>query len=703
MQLQKLLQNTGLLAMAALLLTIPMHAQSGQTSQQSSTGQAQAEPQPDSQTEAVPRGKVIFSRSLDMQPSDEPTPPGKPGQPENPALHHRPAAPTTEKKPTVTVTDVERGALTFTRYDLDVRLTPADSSLAVRAEITLRNDGPQPLLYLPLQISSSLIWQSVRVARGQADGSPGDGGKELAFAQHTIDSDVDHTGQVNEAVVTLARPLAPKASLTLDVIYSGQIPLNAKRLQRIGAPQDVAQSSDWDRIAPDFIGLRGFGNVLWYPATAEALKLGDGARLFQGIGRWKLRQQDAMVRMRVQLTYEGEPPTLAVLDGQVIPLEAAIPPEQTDGVSSSASSSSSSSSSTAAASALPLGPPVPKVISFDLPATRLGFQAPSLFVMTRTLVQGPGINIYALPVHGIAAQAYVDAAGLVQSQMQQWLGAKQQRDLALIDLPEAEDQPFETGATVLLPLQDAQSGALTPLLSHEMAHAWFRSPRPWMDEGIAQFMGLLWLEHTNGRDAALRSMAERRDALALAEPADPQKDPGQSLIEAHDDIYYRTKAAYVWWMLRDMVGDKVLRAALHQYQPEADTEPQYFEHLLEQAGGPEQTSSKNLQWFFHNWVYDDRGLPDLSITSVVPRLADKNQYLVAVEVANNGGAAAEVPVTVLAGVNSATQRVLVNAHARASVRVLIPAAPGEVRVNDGSVPESRASIHRREIALPAQN
>ncbi|MHB1022802.1 MAG: M1 family aminopeptidase [Acidobacteriaceae bacterium] len=704
MQFQKFTRRTGnAIATLTLLSCVTLLAQQ-------STQTAPAPAQTD-QAQPVPHGKVLFSRSLDTQSID--TPDTTPEQPAQPALAHRPvpAKPTAGvEKPAVTVTNVERGALTFTAYDLDIRLTPADSSLAVRAEITVRNDGPQPLLYLPLQISSTLTWESVRMARGHEDG-----GKELVFAQQTVDSDVDHTGQVQEAVVTLTRPLAPQASLTLDVIYAGQIPLNAERLERIGAPPDVAQGSDWDRISPGFTGLRGFGNVLWYPVASEVLRLGDGAKLFEGVGRWKQRQENATIRMRVQVVYDGDAPTLAVLDGKVIPLSAPADPTVT-GISSSsdtgstsgnAAVSSSSSSTSAAQTAAPphtepataaaFGPPIPHVVRFDLATMPLGFRVPSLFVLTRSLVEGQGVDVYAVPSNAVSAQAYAAAASLVQPFFKQWFGSHQPRSLAIIDLPEPSDQPYETGDVVFLPLRDVQSSALTPLLSHEMAHAWFRSSRPWMDEGMAQFMGLLWLEHTSGRDAAIQAMAQRRDALALAEPATPGKGAGQSLIAARDDIYYRTKAAYVWWMLRDMVNDKALRTALQQYQPEADTEPDYFEHLLEKASG------KDLKWFFDDWVYNDKGLPDLSITSVVPRLLEKNQYLVAVEVANAGDAAAEVPVTVHAGVNSATERLLVNAHARASTRVLIQGAPGEVLVNDGSVPESRASIHRSEIAIPNRN
>ena len=57
-------------------------------------------------------------------------------------------------------------------------------------------------------------------------------------------------------------------------------PQSAQRLLVIGTPQDVSLRSDWDGISVPFTGLRGFGNVVWYPASSVPVILGDGARLF---------------------------------------------------------------------------------------------------------------------------------------------------------------------------------------------------------------------------------------------------------------------------------------------------------------------------------------------------------------------------------------------------------------------------------------
>jgi len=52
-----------------------------------------------------------------------------------------------------------------------------------------------------------------------------------------------------------------------------------------------------------------------------------------------------------------------------------------------------------------------------------------------------------------------------------------------------------------------------------------------------------------------------------------------------------------------------------------------------------------------------------------------------------------VPVTVRSDTNSVTQRVLVPAHGKVVQRLLILGKPTEVQVNDGTVPETEASVH----------
>jgi aminopeptidase N len=187
--------------------------------------------------------------------------------------------------------------------------------------------------------------------------------------------------------------------------------------------------------------------------------------------------------------------------------------------------------------------------------------------------------------------------------------------------------------------------------------------------------------------AAEKVVAERpKDASAQEE----------SLIATSVDEFYRSKAAYVWWMLRDMLGEDTLKKVLASYRLDEDKDPAYVQRLVEAQ------SKRNLQWFFDDWVYHDCALPDFRVESAFPRKASQDNYLVTVTVENLGAAGAEVPVTVRFEGGELTQRVEVHAKAKGVVRVATPKPPIEVVINDGSVPESDMSnnVYKIESRKP---
>jgi hypothetical protein len=588
-------------------------------------------------------------------------------------------------------TDSERQAATFTAFDLDVHLRPAVQQIAVRARLTLRNDGKAPLTRIPLQISSSLNWERIRL--GAAD----DPMKDAVFQVATINSDADHTGQLYEATIPIAQPLAPGASLNLDATYSGVIAASARRLNAIGAPADAALHSDWDQISLPFTGLRGFGNVVWYPVVSVPVLLGDGARLFDEIGENKLRLAGTRFRLRLTIEFpHGQAPTIALINGRSVPL--AITESNT----------------------LDQSQEVASVATADSGNTTLGFEAPSLFVAMRTPHPGANLTAWTTPGDEVSVEAWIAAASTVTPFLQSWLGHNPRSQLTLLDLPDPADAPFETGALLAAPLSEPTGkvapDALLGVMVHALTHAWILSPQSptspqsppaWLNEGVASFMGTLWVEKRQGRDAALRVLEADRAALALAEPESPGQSPGQPLAQSISPVYYRTKAAYVLWMLRDMVGDAALSATLRGYDSAtAPADPRNlsaqsaFEKLLENS-----EPHPNLAWFFADWVDADKGLPDLSIEGVFPESASAGNWLIAVNLANTGYAATEVPVTVRSGsgsgIVSATQRVRIPARGKVTARILIQGKPTEVQVNDGAVPETQASIHITRLDQPA--
>jgi hypothetical protein len=550
------------------------------------------------------------------------------------------------------VTDAERKSVAITAWNLDVHLSPRERAMEVHARVTLRNAGSAPLSRIALQLSSTLHFEMV-----------GFQGKKVVFTQHTVASDADHTGKLDEAVIPLAEALGPGSLMTLDVDYGGTVPRTAERLTAIGAPDATAEASDWDRITEDFIGVRGFGNVVWYPVSSVPASLQDGAKLFAEIGRQKQMDEDATVTLRVTDEFVAPVPNAVLLDGHFM-----------SGLQPAAMPTAS----------------FPGVMTAVLPATRLGFETPSFLVARRTAVEGHGLRVLATEADAGSAQRYIAAAALAEPLITTWLG-KPKTAFTILDLPETDDAPAETGAMLATPLSSDDAQHLAPVAVHALAHGSFESTRVWLNEGVAAFLGSLWIEQGQGQPAALENLNAGRPALALVEPASPGEGAGEDLLHATSAVYYRTKAEYVLWMLRDLAGDKALQSAMQAYEAAQDTTRDYFEKLVEKASG------RDLKWFFDDWVYRDQGLPDLSIGGVYPSRESAQQVLVAVEIRNDGYAAVEVPVT-LKGISGAvTQRVLVPAHSTITHRMTFSEDPVEVDVNDGTVPEVRDSVHERII------
>ncbi len=577
------------------------------------------------------------------------------------------AAPTADPIPEVTVAD--RTAPTMTLYDLDVHLVPAHAAITVRSRLEVRNDGAAPLHLLPLQLSWSLRWESVALRTST-------GTKLLRFVQHRVQTDADHTGAASEALIVLDEPLAPGSVLSLSAFYSGEIPVSAERLERIGAPPADAASADWDSITPELTALRGFGNVLWYPVAAEPVFLGDGAKLFQSVARARLRQQTASVHLRLSVEYTGDAPDAAFFCGQRQPL-VAIYENRDIPVSDS-----------------------PGVATADFAAQPLGFRSPSLFITDRAPTVTDDTLIAAVTDHYDVVPQYAATATLVKPLLTEWLGPAPATQLSLID---HRGQPFADGALAVLPLRASAPAALAPSLVHLLTPAWFRSERPWLQEGVPQLLSLLWRQRTEGREAAIAELTRAARTLALAEPAGCSA--GQVLAPliasvpgASDEVYLRSKSAAILWMLRTLAGDEALRQTLIAYRDDrkADADPRGFEGMLDRI------AKKDLRWFFEDWVYRDCGLPDLTIVGVTPRelppVGGKSAgWLVSVEVRNEGDAVAEVPVTVRSGTLTTTVPLRISGHSSASTRILFETQPEAVQVNDGSVPELRTSSHMLQL------
>jgi hypothetical protein len=525
---------------------------------------------------------------------------------------------------------LDRESFTFTHYDLTVSLDPPQQRLGVRGVITLRNDSEVPQQNLSLQISSSLTWRSI-----QLDHEP------LEFVSQSYTSDIDHTGSLSEAIVTLPKVVPPQGVLKLTIGYEGTIPVDATRLIRIGVPEKTAKDTDWDRISEEFTVVRGIGYVTWYPIALNAANLSELNSVFAAAERWKLRQSNSSMSVSFDVASQRL---------------------YFSGVQRS-------------------DPDQLAKAAYDIP--HFGMNVPVFAVgdyKTMSAKNESSINYFAGSED--AARDYINFFDKLRLPM-----LRSDAGLQVVQLLDPGAAAFISGSVLLTPLNSPIPTDAMLNIVYALALQSPTSQRTWIHDGLAHYAQLSYIEQRGKRQLVLDYLDTRLPLLTEEQKVtggavSPAQQAAGSLINSGDDPKSQVKAMWVWWMLQDMCGDSIAADSMANYQQAADKEPSYMQRIVEKA------CKKDLEWFFDDWIYRDEGLPDLHVTSVYPRKNLRGGYLTTVTIENLGSAAAEVPVTIHDTTGDFTERVLVKGKSKASVRFATINLPDQVKVNDGSVPES---------------
>jgi hypothetical protein len=538
---------------------------------------------------------------------------------------------------------LDREAFTFTNYDLTVRIEPEQQRLGARGKLTLRNDSPTPQKDIALQISSTLDWKSIQAA-----------GKPVQFVTHEYTSDIDHTGALSEAIVTLPHEVPPKGAIELTIGYEGIVPLNVTRLTRVGLPEDKARHIDWDQISKSFTAVRGIGYVVWYPVAAESANLSEGNSVAETEARWNARFANTTMSLMFESTIDASiffsgTPNPGIIGKQ---------------------------------------PGIIKVGAFSL--SNPGVSGPTFVIADyQKFIANDLVAIQYLPGQDAAAKEYAEVAANIDPIPPLAAGG-----LQILGLPDPDAASFVSEGMLLCPLNSPVSNDAVLDIVYAKARHLVWSPRAWIQEGLAHYAQAVFIADNAGRQAGLDYLNAHRAPLVEAEKTiKPGEDANRSLIDAPDDLYLQTKGMDVWWMLRDMLGDHPLGFLL-DYHASEDHDAAYMQRLIEKQ------THRDMQWFFDDWVYRDRGLPDFRVDSVYPRPIVDGGYMLTITIENLGNAGAEVPIILRTPSEEIIKRLEVHAKSKAAIRVQTASIPTEVVVNDGSVPESDVSNNVFKVPQP---
>lgn len=537
---------------------------------------------------------------------------------------------------------IDREAFTITNYDLTLQVEPEQHRLGVRGHLTLRNDSSTPQKNAVLQISSSLNWVSIRIEK-----------EPVQFVAQTYTSDIDHTGALSEAIVSLPQAVPPKGTVDLDIGYEGIIPLDTTRLTRIGVPEDQAKHTDWDQISNAFTAVRGIGYVAWYPVATESASLSEEDSVARTIGRWQKRESDAKMALQINSTLDE--------------------PALFTGMPTSLASSNSKETM--------------KMSSFNTDS--LEWNVPTFVIGNYQTLSTTKISnsIHYLTGHEETAHSLeTEIAGIENLNM--FVGLKENAaSLQVIENSDPAAAPFSTMQMLIMPFDTSSAMPSELTLVYALALQEVHTPRAWIREGLAHYAQAFYLEQLKGRQAALDYL-NAHNALLISAEQRANDTTGEtanrnSLVNAPNNIYLQSKALNVFWMLHDMIGaSSNLSAVLLNYKYSEDHSPDYLEKVLE------KNAQRDLKWFFDDWVYNDRGLPDFHVDSVYVSEIPHHGYLVTITVENSGYAGAEVPVRARMAQGEVVKRLIVQGKSKASIRMEMPMIPQEIVVNDGSVPES---------------
>ncbi len=423
------------------------------------------------------------------------------------------------------------------RYDLDFKLNFADSRIACSGRLTVRNSGDTAAPVVPLLFYRLLKVTSLRDASS---------GAEVPRTQAIVGFEDWEELQVNFVEVRPAAPLAPGASLALDIAYEGMI-----------AGYTEAMGYVRDRVDPEFTMLRA--ETYAYPQV--------------GVPSWKANRS------------MGLPPFDYALRITVPKTHAAVNLGRAAGRRETGAGS---------------------VYEFAniKPAWRMDLAVAPY----ETLEDAPrGLKVHHFPKDRDGAKRVLSGLSDVMALLAGWFGPLPGAPaFTVIEVPEGYGSQSDVSG-ILLTRDAFNDPARMPDLYHEISHFWnadSRDPLPprYETEGLAMFLQALVSEARDKSAGAIAATAERcrksfrRDCAAHPEHAKvAMADYGKADIT---DLSY-TKGMIFFTLLHRAMGQRdfleTMGAFARRYR-ESGASAAEFERFV-------KTSSKvPLDAIFADWV-----------------------------------------------------------------------------------------------------
>ena len=158
------------------------------------------------------------------------------------------------------------------------------------------------------------------------------------------------------------------------------------------------------------------------------------------------------------------------------------------------------------------------------------------------------------------------------------------------------------------------------IVAHELAHQWWGDlltcrdwSHVWLNEGFATYFDLLFKEHDLGVDEFRYGVYQDARTYLEEDTGSYRRPVVSSVYNQPVDLFDRhlyEKGGLVLHMLRSVLGEALFWKAMAHYCHACRGKSVTTEDLQRSI---EESTGKNLDWFFHQWVYMG-GHPDLKVT-----------------------------------------------------------------------------------------
>jgi aminopeptidase N len=262
----------------------------------------------------------------------------------------------------------------------------------------------------------------------------------------------------------------------------------------------------------------------------------------------------------------------------------------------------------------------------DEPVTR-SFVAGEYRVERRT-VEGRQVAAYLLPHGNADPTKYAESIGRIIATLSPIFGPYPYDAYAIAEIPDGLVSWTGSSEQGFFMASGLGAEVNLPLVAHELTHGWWgnhvQSTDPsakMTSEALAQLGAVLAIEGIEGHPASVEFLRFSRDGYSTQQCArgyfalraqgldKPLTQLGGS---TQDHQLSDAKGHWVYWMLRDRVGEGVYATVFHQLQREFAGRAMSLVDLRRAfvAAAP---PSSDLETFFAEWL-DRSGAPDLALT-----------------------------------------------------------------------------------------